>query len=82
MEGGPLPLRRFVAIAVLQVTGCHEEATTEVDALLANRPDTSIQSAASLFASYKEPAQVEVILDALRNAGVPDEAGGEPNHAP
>lgn len=82
VEGGLRPQSRFVAIAVLQVSGCHKEAATDVDALLANCPDTSIQSAASLFASYKDSAQVETMLDALRDAGLPDEAGGEPIHAP
>ena len=58
MEGAFLPMGRFVAIAVLQVSGCREEAATEVDALIAIRPDASIQSAASLFASYENSAQV------------------------
>jgi len=82
MEGALLPLGRFTAIAVLQVTGCHEEARTEVEALLTNCPDTSIQSAASLFASYKNSAHTEAVLDALRGAGVPEDAGRDPSNDP
>ena len=81
-EGSFRPQNRFLAIAVLQVTGCHEEVATEVDALLKNHPESNIQSVASLFANYKDSAQVETILDALRDAGLPDEARGEPMHAP
>ena len=72
VEGGLLPQSHFAAIAVLQVTGCHEEAATAVQGLLANRPDSSIQSAALLFASYESSAQMETLLDALRDAGLPE----------
>jgi hypothetical protein len=82
VEGSLRPPSRFVAIAILQVTGGNEEADTEVDALLTNCPDTSIQSAASMFACYKNSAQVESLLNALRDAGLPEEAGGKPSNAP
>jgi len=72
VEGGLLPQSRLVAIAVLQVNGCHQEAAAAVDALRAAQPDVSIRSAAALFASYKDPARVQPILEALRDAGMRD----------
>jgi len=80
-EGSGTPLSQFAAIAVLQMSGCYEEAAAKVAALLADRPDVSIQSAASLFASYKNSAQVQTVLDALRDAGLPEAAEGDPDHA-
>lgn len=82
VEGSLLPLARFTAIAVMQVAGCHEEAATKAAALRAERPEVSIQSAASLFSYFESRAGVNAILDALRDAGVPEEARGKPNYAP
>jgi adenylate cyclase len=73
-EGGLQPLSRFVAIAILQMTGCHEEADTEVAALLADDAGASIQNTAALFANYKNSAQVEILLNGLRGAGLPEQA--------
>ena len=76
------PPTRFAAIALLQVTGCREEAVTEVKALLADSPDASIQSAAAMFVSYKNSSRLRSLLDALRDAGLPEEGGMNPSNVP
>jgi adenylate cyclase len=72
VEGGLNPLCRFVAIATLHLSGCREEAAAQVAGLLADQPDPSIRSAASLFASNRNSAQVKSMLVALRDAGLPE----------
>lgn len=72
VEGGFNPLCRIVAIATLQLSGCRDEAAAQVAGLLAEHPDSSIQSAASLFANNRHSAQVKSMLAALRDAGLPE----------
>ena len=82
VEGALLPTLHYVAIAVLQINGAHEEAGSRIKALLETQPDSCVERAKRLFASYEGHLPVDGLLDALRDAGVPEEAGGESSNAP
>ena len=76
MEGALLPTPNYVAIAVLQINGAHEEAGSRIEALLETQPDSCVERAKRLFASYERHLQVDVLLDALRDAGLPETGAG------
>ncbi len=71
VESG-FPFARFIRIAVLQASGRHEEAAAEVDSLLSRHPEATVHRAVSTMGGYKNPADVEAVRDALRDAGLPD----------
>ena len=70
-------LFRLSKISVLQASGQADEAAAEVDLLLSRQPKTTLQGAASMFVGFKRRSDVDVILNALRDAGLPDDAGIE-----
>jgi tetratricopeptide (TPR) repeat protein len=72
VEGTLQPATHYVAIAVLQINGAHEEACSKIKALLEAQPDSCVAHAKSLFASHEAHLQVDVLLDALRDAGLPE----------
>jgi adenylate cyclase len=76
VEGALLPTPQYVAIAVLQINGAHEEAGSRIKALLETQPDSCVESAKRLFASHEAHLQVDVLLDALRDAGLPERGAG------
>jgi adenylate cyclase len=82
VEGRGTPLGPFTSIATLHLNGCHDEAAEKVDALVADHPDASVQRAALLFSSYQDSARVKAILDALRDAGLPEEGAGSSSRDP
>jgi len=76
VEGALLATAHYVAIAVLQVNGAHEEAGSRIKALLETQPDSCVEYAKSLFASHEAHLQVDVLFDALRDAGLPERGAG------
>ena len=76
VEGALFPTTHYVAIAVLQINGAHEEADSKIKALLETQPDSCVEYAKSLFASHEAHLQVDVLLDALRDAGLPERGAG------
>lgn len=82
VEGALLPTLHYVAIAVLQINGAHEKAGSSIKALLETQPDSCVERAKRLFASHAAHLQIDVLLDALRNAGLPEAVGRESSNAP
>jgi len=76
VEGALLPIAHYVAIAVLQINGAHEEAGSRIKALLETQPDSCLESAKRLFANHEAHLKVDVLLDALRDAGLPERGAG------
>jgi len=76
VEGALLPTPHYVAIAVLQINGAHDEAGSRIKALLETQPDACVESAKRLFASHEAHLKVDVLLDALRDAGLPERGAG------
>jgi adenylate cyclase len=76
VEGALLPSAQYVAIAVLQINGAHEEAGARIKAVLETQPDACVESAERLFASHEAHLKVGVLLDALRDAGLPERGAG------
>lgn len=72
VEGALLPAMHYVAIAVLQVNGAHEEAGSRIKVLLETQPDSCVESAKRLFAGYEVHLPLDFLLNALRDAGVPE----------
>lgn len=76
VEGALFPTAHYVAIAVLQINGAHDEAGSRIKALLETRPDSCVESARSLFANHEAHLKVDVLLDALRDAGLAERGAG------
>ncbi|KPK05778.1 MAG: hypothetical protein AMJ64_10845 [Betaproteobacteria bacterium SG8_39] len=74
--GALIPTLHYVAIAVLQLNGAHEEAGSRIKAMLETQPDSCVESVKRLFASYAAHLKVDVLLDALRDAGLPERGAG------
>jgi len=72
LEGGRSPPNRLISIAVLQFTGHTDEAAAEVRALRKEDPDACVQAARGVLAMYKNASQVAGLLQALRDAGLPE----------
>ena len=77
VEGALFPAMRYIAIAILQVNGCGKETASEVEMLLSEQPNSSVQLAKSLLESYEDQTQVNIVLNALRDAGLPHESQGK-----
>lgn len=76
LEGALFPTSQYVAIAVLQINGAREEAGSRIKALLETQPDSCVERAKRLFASHEAHLPVDVLLDALRDAGLPERGAG------
>ncbi|MGB7300304.1 MAG: adenylate/guanylate cyclase domain-containing protein [Burkholderiaceae bacterium] len=71
VEGALLPAMHYVAIAVLQINGAHDEAGSKIKALLEAQPDSCVEYARGLFAGYEMHLPLDLLLDTLRDAGLP-----------
>jgi adenylate cyclase len=76
MEGALFPTAHYVAIAALQINGAHEEAGSRVKALLETQTDSCVERAKRLFANHAAHLPLDVLLDALRDAGLPERGAG------
>jgi adenylate cyclase len=72
VEGALLPAIHYVAIAVLQIGGAHGEAASKIKALLETQPDACIESVSHLFAGYEANLPRDLLLNAVRDAGLPE----------